>query len=86
MADYILANLPPRPIAVELGWGYCNLLAVQILAALLPLPIGLRGYAGWVEGTSEAQAVREWFQANRSRLTWDAEQCRFVLSATEGTT
>jgi hypothetical protein len=87
MADYILANLPPRPIAVELGWGYCNLLAVQVLGALLPLPSELRwGYAAWVEGTSEAQAVREWFQANRARLTWDAEQRRFVLSATERTT
>ncbi len=76
MLDFILEHLPDRLIRN----GYCNLIARRTVVAVLPLPEELREFTRWIEGTPEAEAIRNWVAQHRASLHWDPLSNRFVLA------
>ena len=84
MADYVLANMPPHPIELDHGCGWCNVLAFRIAATLLPLPAHLRAYMEWFEGSPTAGEVRSWFTSHRARLRWNNDVEKFEFDGDPG--
>ena len=80
MADYVLENLPPHRIEMDMFAGWGNVFAFRVTAAVIPVPEPLRDHMHWFEGSDTAKAVRAWFAQNRDRLEWNATERRFELA------
>jgi hypothetical protein len=77
--DYILEHAPHQRVVLDHGCGFCSILAVQIVASLLPLPKNLEDYSLWIKGSKEIEQVTQWFDRHRSCLSWDTASQKFVL-------
>jgi hypothetical protein len=77
--NYILEHVPPHRIELDHGCGYCNVLAVRIVARLLPLPKELPLCSLWIQGSQEVEEVKQWIHEHRSRLVWNPDSMKFDL-------
>jgi hypothetical protein len=78
-ADEILDALPQVPFARDHGMGHCLIAAVEILAAVVPLPAAAMPPAMWCAGSAEQAEAKAWLASHRDRLVWRELDCEYAL-------
>jgi hypothetical protein len=82
-ADLILDNLPEKPFELDHGAGYCLVLPMNVMCAVLPLPApDLKKVARWLAGSAEQATLRSWLRQHKDHLMWDEPRGVYTLPAT----
>jgi hypothetical protein len=80
MIGVVLNHAPRERVVLDHGAGICLITPYKAVARLLPLPEDLKGYFGWIQGSSMLQAVRVWYRQMADQLQWEAASHRYVLA------
>lgn len=81
-AEEILEHLPPAPVKLDHGAGYCLTLPVHALQAALPLPDSLRWAPNVLAASSEQAELRAWLERHEGSLVWDEPRGAYSVAGT----
>jgi hypothetical protein len=69
-AGAILDHLPSKATRLDHGAGFCLVVPLQALSAVLPLPRELADTTRWLLGSPEEGAIRAWLSDHGNDLRW----------------